>query len=103
LSLLLFRLPGCNAAAFPESWVYPPVRLNQIIIEQKISKRAFAKQVGVSENYAYTLTGESNTPLSSMLAKIIAMKFGCDPQWVLHGDPVKYEESAVQTARRLIF
>ena len=34
-------------------------RLNQIIDEQKISKREFAKMVGVSENYVYTLTGES--------------------------------------------
>ena len=34
-------------------------RLNQIIDEQKISKREFAKRVGVSENYVYTLTGES--------------------------------------------
>ena len=29
-------------------------RLNQIIDEQKISKREFAKRVGVSENYVYT-------------------------------------------------
>ena len=45
-------------------------RLNQIIDEQKISKREFAKRVGVSENYVYTLTGESNkiTTLSPMLA-----------------------------------
>ena len=45
-------------------------RLNKMIDEQKISKREFAKRVGVSENYVYTLTGESNkiTTLSPMLA-----------------------------------
>lgn len=63
-------------------------RLNKIIAEQKISKREFAKRVGVSENYVYTLTGESNkiTTLSPMLAKVIAMEFGYDADWVLHGD-----------------
>ena len=63
-------------------------RLNQIIDEQKISKREFAKRVGVSENYVYTLTGESNkiTTLSPMLAKVIAMEFGYDPEWILNGE-----------------
>ena len=63
-------------------------RLNQIIDEQKISKREFAKRVGISENYVYTLTGESNkiTTLSPMLAKVIAMEFGYDAEWILHGD-----------------
>lgn len=61
-------------------------RLNKIIDEQKISKREFAKRVGVSENYVYTLTGESNkiTTLSTMLAKVIAMEFGYDPEWILN-------------------
>ena len=63
-------------------------RLNQIIDEQKISKREFAKRVGVSENYVYTLTGESNkiTTHSPMLAKVIAMEFGYDAEWVLNGE-----------------
>ena len=62
-------------------------RLNKIIVEQKISKREFAKRVGVSENYVYTLTGESNkiTTLSPMLAKVIAMEFGYDAEWILNG------------------
>ena len=62
-------------------------RLNQIIDEHKISKREFAKRVGVSENYVYTLTGESNkiTTLSPMLAKVIAMEFGYDAEWILRG------------------
>ena len=59
-----------------------------MIDEQKISKREFEKRVGVSENYVYTLTGESNkiTTLSPMLAKVIAMEFGYDAEWMLHGD-----------------
>ena len=63
-------------------------RLNQIITEQKVSKREFAKRVGISENYVYTLTGESNkiTTLSTMLAKVIAMEFGYDAEWILHGE-----------------
>ena len=63
-------------------------RLNKIIDEKNISKREFAKQVGISENYVYTLTGESNkiTTLSPMLAKVIAMEFGYDAEWLLHGD-----------------
>lgn len=63
-------------------------RLNQIIDEQKISKREFAKRVGVSENYVYTLTGESKkiTTLSPSLAKVIAFEFGYDAEWILHGD-----------------
>ena len=63
-------------------------RLNKIIAEQNISKREFAKRVGVSENYVYTLTGESNkiTTLSPSLAKVIAFEFGCDAEWVLHGN-----------------
>ena len=63
-------------------------RLNKISTEQNISKREFARRVGVSENYVYTLTGESNkiTTVSSMLAKVIAMEFGYDADWILNGD-----------------
>ena len=63
-------------------------RLNKIIAEQNISKREFAKRVGISENYVYTLTGESNkiTTLSPSLAKVIAFEFGYDAEWILHGD-----------------
>ena len=63
-------------------------RLNQIIDEQKISKREFAKRIGVSENYVYTLTGETHkiTTLSPMLAKVIGMEFGYDADWILRGE-----------------
>ena len=63
-------------------------RLNKIIAEQNISKREFAKRVGVSENYVYTLTGKSKkiTTLSPSLAKVIAFEFGYDPEWILNGE-----------------
>ena len=67
-------------------------RLNQIIAEQKLSKREFAKRVGMSENYLYILTGNSrpdsnlNKTISPMLAKLIALEFGYDADWILSGE-----------------
>ena len=67
-------------------------RLNKIIAEQKITKREFAKRVGMSENYLYILTSNSrpdtnhNKTISPMLAKLIGMEFGYDAEWILHGD-----------------
>lgn len=70
-------------------------RLNKIIAEQKLSKREFAKRVGISENYLYILTGNSrpdsnqNKTISPILAKVIALEFGYDADWVLNGDEAK--------------
>lgn len=67
-------------------------RLNKIIAEQKLSKREFAKRVGMSENYLYILTSNSrpgtnqNKTISPMLAKLIGMEFGYDPEWILNGE-----------------
>ena len=67
-------------------------RLNQIIAEQKLSKREFAKRIGMSENYLYILTGNSrpdsnlNKTISPMLAKLIALEFGYDENWILTGE-----------------
>lgn len=67
-------------------------RLNKIIEEQKISKREFAKRVGISENYIYILTSNSrpctnhNKTISPMLAELIGIKFGYDPEWILNGE-----------------
>ena len=67
-------------------------RLNKIISEQNISKREFAKRVGISENYLYILTSNSrpgtdrNKKKSPMLAKLIGMEFGYDADWILNGD-----------------
>ena len=66
-------------------------RLNQIIAEQKLSKREFAKRIGVSENYLYILTGNSrrgsdkNKTISPSLAKLIALEFGYDDDWIMNG------------------
>lgn len=66
-------------------------RLNKIIAEQELSKREFAKRVGISENYLYVLTGNSrpdsgkNKTISRALAKLIAVEFGYDENWILTG------------------
>ncbi len=65
-------------------------RLNQIISEQNISKTEFARRLGITVNYVYILTGnsrpdtEQNKTIS--LAKLIALEFGYNADWVLHGD-----------------
>ena len=59
-------------------------RLNKIIKEQNITKVEFARRVGI--------TGKGrpdknqNRVISPMLAKVIAMEFGYDENWVLNGD-----------------
>ncbi len=66
-------------------------RLNQIIREQNLSKRDFAKRLGISENYLYILTGNSrpgtdkNKTISRALAKLIAIEFDYDENWILNG------------------
>lgn len=65
-------------------------RLNRIIFEQKITKREFARRIGVGETYVYVLTrgGRSNNlnrKISPMLARVIGMEFGYDPDWILYG------------------
>ena len=67
-------------------------RLNQIIAEQSLSKKEFAKQVGISENHLYILTGNSrpgsnlNKTISPTLTKLIAVTFGYREEWILHGE-----------------
>ena len=64
-------------------------KLNIIIAEQNISKREFAKRLGISENYLYILTGNSrsgtnkNKTISPALAKLIALEFGYDVDWIM--------------------
>ena len=66
-------------------------RLNQIISEQHITKRKFAQRIGVSENYIYVLTrggrgSRLNQTISPMLAQVIGIEFGYNPEWILHGE-----------------
>lgn len=63
-------------------------RLNQIIKEQKLTKKEFAEKLSITENYIYLLTGNSkNRPetIAPSLAKLIALEFGYDEAWILHG------------------
>ena len=67
-------------------------RLNQIIREQGLTKQEFARKIGISDNYVYILTGNSrpgtkqNKTISTTLAKLIAVQFGYDVNWILNGD-----------------
>ena len=64
-------------------------RLNQIIKEQELTKKEFAAKLNISENYVYLLTGKSkNRPetMAASLAKLIALEFGYDEGWILHGE-----------------
>lgn len=64
-------------------------RLNKIIDNQGISKAEFARRVGISENYIYLLTGNSKKrpeTITHSLAKLIALEFGYNENWLLHGD-----------------
>lgn len=64
-------------------------RLNQIILEQGLTKAEFARAVGKSENYIYLPTGHcAHKPetISPTLAKLIALEFGYDENWILHGE-----------------
>ena len=67
-------------------------RLNQIIREQRLTKKEFAAKLSVSENYVYLLTGNSkNRPesIARSLAKLIALEFGYSEDWILHGTAKK--------------
>lgn len=66
-------------------------RLNRIISEQNITKRAFAQRIGVGENYVYVLTrggrgNNINQNISPLLARVIGNEFGYDPEWILTGE-----------------
>ena len=64
-------------------------RLNQIIKEQKLTKKEFAAKLSITENYVYLLTGKSkNRPetIAPSLAKLIALEFGYDETWILVGN-----------------
>ena len=77
-------------------------RLNRIISEQKITKRAFARRIGVGENYVYVLTsgGRSdnlNRRISPALARVIGVEFGYAPEWILNGEK---NENAIEKLRQ---
>ena len=64
-------------------------RLNQIIKEQRLTKKEFAAKLNITENYVYLLTGKSkNRPetMAPSLAKLIALEFGYDENWIMNGN-----------------
>ena len=64
-------------------------RLNKIISEQGLTKTAFAKSIGVTLNYICILTSDISSSargskLSPSLTKLIGLKYGYDPDWILY-------------------
>ena len=67
-------------------------RLNKIIEEQNITKVEFAKKIGGTPQYIHLLTGNAKKrpeTIAPALAKLIALEFGYDEEWILHGDTNK--------------
>ena len=75
-------------------------RLNQMIAEQQLSKREFARRIGMSENYLYILTGKSrpdsnlNKTISPSLARVISLTLGYREEWILYGELPEREGEA---------
>lgn len=64
-------------------------RLNKIIEDHNLSETEFSRRIGVSVNYIYQLTRSSDkhpVTIHPSLAKLIALEFGCDAYWILHGE-----------------
>ncbi len=66
-------------------------RLNKIISEQGQTKTEFAKSIGVTQNYICILTSEVSSAargsnISPSLAKLIGLKYGYDPDWIIYGN-----------------
>ena len=77
-------------------------RLNRIINEQQISKAEFARRIGVTPQYVLLLTGNAKARPESIkpaLAKLIALEFDCDYDWILHGKEPEPTETAKPNKR----
>lgn len=63
-------------------------RLNRIIAAQGVTKTEFARRVGVTKNYIFILTGKNprKTVISVSLAKLVAVEFGYNEDWILTGE-----------------
>lgn len=66
-------------------------RLNKILSEQGMTKTEFADSIGVTQNYICILTSKVSSAargsnISPSLAKLIGLKYGYDPDWILYGD-----------------
>ena len=77
-------------------------RLNLIIEERQISKAEFARRIGVTPQYVLLLTGNAKARPESIkpaLAKLIALEFDCDYEWLLHGKESELPETAKPNKR----
>jgi len=77
-------------------------RLNRIIEDRQISKAEFARRIGVTPQYVLLLTGNAKARPESIkpsLAKLIALEFDCDYEWLLHGKESELPETAKPNKR----
>lgn len=66
-------------------------RLNKILSEQGMTKTEFADSIGVTQNYICILTSDISSAargsnISPSLAKLIGLKYGYDPDWIMYGN-----------------
>ena len=66
-------------------------RLNKIISEQRLTKTAFDRSIGMTKNYISIFTSAISSSargskLSPSLAQLIGLKYDYDPDWILYGD-----------------
>ncbi len=77
-------------------------RLNRIIEERQISKEEFVRRIGVTPQYVLLLTGNAKARPESIkpaLAKLIALEFDCDYEWLLHGKESELPKTAKPNKR----
>ena len=60
-------------------------RIKQIIKENSLKQKEFAKEIGVTESYISAIINRRNLNISQALATLIEEKYGYSSQWVLNG------------------
>lgn len=60
-------------------------RLQTILQENKILKKEFASELGISANYVSILVNDRQKSISEPLAKLIEETYGYSAQWILTG------------------
>lgn len=64
-------------------------RIKQIIKENSLKQKEFAKELGVTESYISAIINRRNLNISQALATLIEEKYGYSSQWVLNGTEPK--------------
>lgn len=61
-------------------------RIQKILTEKKLKKTDFAKSLGISSNYVYSILSGRKTHISETLAKLIENVYEYPAQWVMYGE-----------------